>query len=84
MVYMQHIMNVRESAKDLQHIQFKKSSRCGGGTCVEVAQLPDGTVAVRDAKNVKQALLVFNPAEWTAFVQGVKAGEFDFVDKSKA
>ena len=57
--------------------QFIKSSYCGGGGCVEVAHTQAGNVAVRDAKDVAQQPLIFTQTEWKAFVQGVKAGEFD-------
>lgn len=57
---------------------FMKSSYCvyPPGGCVEVA-IKDGTVAVRDAKNIAQSPLLFTNSEWNAFVQGVKAGQFD-------
>lgn len=45
--------------------------------CVEVADLPDGGRAVRDSKNPTGPALTFNAGEWTAFTQGVRAGEFD-------
>ena len=57
--------------------QFIKSSFCGGGDCVEVAWLKNGHVLVRDAKDIKKAPLTFTPTEWTSFIKGVKAGEFD-------
>jgi hypothetical protein len=41
-----------------------------------VANLADA-VAVRDSKNKTGPVLVFTPAEWSAFVEGAKAGEFD-------
>ena len=56
---------------------FRTSSFCGAGGCVEVAPLPDGGVALRDSKDVSLPPHVFTPTEWDAFVQGVKAGEFD-------
>jgi hypothetical protein len=57
---------------------FVKSSRCVSppGGCVEVA-IKGNVVAVRDAKNPTCAPLIFTKSEWDAFVQGVKAGEFD-------
>lgn len=58
--------------------QFKVSSYCAGGACVEVAQLPDGTVAVRDGGDPARPAHVFSLAEWRAFVAGVKNGEYDF------
>jgi Domain of unknown function (DUF397) len=57
-------------------IDFKVSSFCNFGNCVEVGQLPSGSVAVRDTKD-RERSLVFTPDEWTAFVAGVKNGEFD-------
>lgn len=59
---------------------FRKSSFSGGngGGCLEVAELPEGGRAVRDSKhNGAGPVLWFNAAEWKAFVQGVKAAEFD-------
>ncbi len=57
---------------------YRSSSFCGGGHCVEVAPLPDGTVTLRDSKDLTVPEHRYTPDEWTAFVQGVKAGEFDF------
>jgi hypothetical protein len=59
-------------------LSWAKSSFSGGnGACVEVAALPDGGRAVRDTKDRQGGTQFYTPAEWTAFVQGVKAGEFD-------
>jgi hypothetical protein len=58
-------------------IQFKVSSFCNFGDCVEVGAAPDGGVLVRDSKDAEQRALVFTREEWVAFVKGVKAGEFD-------
>lgn len=59
-------------------------SGSGGGNCVEVAQVPDPAVALRDSKNPDGPQLVFTPDEWRAFVAGVKAGEFDLSLSSRA
>jgi Domain of unknown function (DUF397) len=58
-------------------IEFMISSFCNWGNCVEVGRTADGAVLVRDTKDRAQAL-TFTDEEWTAFVAGVKAGEFDF------
>ena len=55
--------------------QWQKSSDCGTNACVEVAQTSDA-VLVRDSKNPLAMPLAFTADEWTAFVKGVKAGEF--------
>jgi hypothetical protein len=57
---------------------FRRSSFCQDGGCVEVAQLPSGNIALRDAKDPSLPPHVFNRAEWTAFVAGVRNGEFDY------
>jgi hypothetical protein len=59
-------------------IEYRTSSYCNLGGCVEVGQLPDGAVSVRDSKDPERRMsLVFGPEEWIAFVSGVKNGEFD-------
>ena len=66
-------------AHHLDGAVWRKGSRSngnGGNNCVEVAFL-DGGVAVRDSKNRSGPALVFTPAEWTAFVDSAKDGEFD-------
>jgi len=63
---------------DLSAVPWRKSTRSGvSGNCVEVATLNDA-VAVRDSKHPTGPALLFTPAEWEAFIGGVKAGEFDF------
>ena len=76
---------------DLSKAQWHKSSFSGnnGGNCVEVAELKDVAdgpghkaehaelIAVRDSKDPDGPKLFFTPAEWDAFVDGVKADEFD-------
>jgi hypothetical protein len=56
---------------------FRKSSFSGGANCVEVCRLPDGRIALRDSKAPELRPHLFTPAEWTAFLAGVRAGEFD-------
>jgi uncharacterized protein DUF397 len=60
---------------------WKKASRSngnGGNNCVEVAFLDNG-VAVRDSKDRSGPALMFTSAEWIAFVDSAKDGEFDIV-----
>lgn len=64
--------------KTIDHNLFRRSSFCGTGGCVEVASLPGGMVAVRDSKDLTVPQHLYTHAEWVAFVQGVKAGQFDF------
>ncbi|MGO9079791.1 MAG: DUF397 domain-containing protein [Streptosporangiaceae bacterium] len=55
-----------------------KSSLSGptGGNCVEVAFLPDGTIAMRNSRHPDGPSLVFTRAEWDAFLGGARDGEF--------
>lgn len=56
--------------------RFVRSSFCSLGDCVEVLPLPDGGVALRTTTAPMLDLRI-TASEWDAFVQGVKAGEFD-------
>jgi Domain of unknown function (DUF397) len=59
-------------------VDYRISSFCSLGDCVEVGQLPGGSVTVRDTKDPERRdSLTFTRDEWDAFVLGVKAGEFD-------
>lgn len=62
---------------DLTTAIFRKSQRSGDNGCVEVATNLADVVAVRDSKDPAGPALLFARAEWTAFVGGVRAGEFD-------
>jgi hypothetical protein len=57
--------------------RWTTSSFCDTNGCVAIGRLDDGRVAVRDTKDDSQPSLIFTAAEWTAFVAGVRAGEFD-------
>ena len=56
--------------------RFRKSSY-SNLSCVEVALLDTGHVAVRDSKNTTQPPHLFTAGEWDAFLAGVRDGEFD-------
>lgn len=49
------------------------------GNCVEVAEAADGLVAVRNSREPGGAVLFYTRPEIDAFVQGAKAGEFDYL-----
>jgi hypothetical protein len=58
-------------------IAWHRSSRCDGGTCVEVADLQT-EIAIRDSKDPDGPILRFTRSEWNAFVEGIGSGEFRF------
>jgi hypothetical protein len=64
-------------SQDLSEMRWVRSRTCSSDGCVEVAHLADGSVAVRDSKDVRKAAHVFDREEWSAFITGVKNGEFD-------
>ena len=68
----------RHSASRGQDSSWVKSSLSyANGDCLEVANLPEGIVGVRDSKDAQGPILRFTSDEWHAFVGGVQNGEFD-------
>ena len=60
----------------LQGVKWKKADKSNpDGECVQLAAW-NKLVAIRDSKNPTGAALIFTPAEMTAFIAGVYAGEF--------
>lgn len=72
---MDHAFNGMQ-ASVLHAVAWRKSSYSNpSGNCVEAAVLADG-VAVRNSRFPDGPALVFTEAEWAAFLQGVKGGDF--------
>ena len=57
--------------------RWRKSSFSGISECVEVAELDDGRIGVRNSNAPDAGTVLFTRGEIDAFVKGVKAGEFD-------
>ena len=57
-------------------MEWRTSSLCGTEACVEVA-ISDNKAFVRRSKDTAAGHLVFDAAEWRAFVAGVRNHEFD-------
>jgi Domain of unknown function (DUF397) len=65
-------------ADELVSAHWRKSSASNpSGGCVEVAELTDGGVAVRNSRYPSGPALIYTRAEVEAFLTGVKNGEFD-------
>lgn len=66
---------------ELARVAWRVSTRSsnGGGQCVEVGPLSDGTgrVAVRHGRHRDGTAFVYSRPEWGAFLAGVKRGDFD-------
>ncbi|MFE6924335.1 DUF397 domain-containing protein [Nocardia sp. NPDC057663] len=51
------------------------------GNCVEVAEVADGSVAVRNSRDPHGSVIFYTRPEIDAFIRGAKAGEFDYLTK---
>ncbi|MGH3685697.1 MAG: DUF397 domain-containing protein [Pseudonocardiaceae bacterium] len=47
----------------------------GGQTCIEVAFLAHGIVALRDSKNPDKPAHIFDDTEYDSFIAGIMRGE---------
>jgi predicted secreted Zn-dependent protease len=63
-------------------VNWRKSTYCSNGDCVEVAVL-DEEVVLRDSKNRQGAILRFTLIEWETFLNGVRDGEFNLADGAR-
>jgi hypothetical protein len=63
---------------DLIGVTWRKSSYSGdAGRCVEVAELADGSIAIRNSNHPQRGTVFLTSAEMAAFLKGVEAGEFN-------
>ena len=58
------------------HLRWRKSGRCSTGGCVEVAHVP-AAVHLRDSEDPEGPRLTFAPTSWAAFLDRLRAGDFD-------
>lgn len=69
---------LRDTARPAIAPSWTKSSLShANGNCVEVADLPERHVGMRDSKDAVGLVLRFPREEFRAFLAGVRKGEFD-------
>jgi hypothetical protein len=68
------------SADELTDVTWRKSQRSNSqGNCVELAELTDGSVAMRNSRHPHGPALVYTRAEVEALILGAKDGDFDYL-----
>ena len=58
----------------MNHLVWQKSTFCNNGSCLEVAHLG---VALRNSTDPDGPVVVVTVAEWAAFLEGARRGDFD-------
>lgn len=80
---MPHAANTNEPAAAVlsaqsRQIRWQKSRHSNSqGSCVEMALLPGGDIAVRNSRDPDGPTLIYTQAEIEALLQGVRDGDFD-------
>ena len=68
---------IRLNGSERQNLSWQKAqSSTFDGQCVEIASIAD-KIAMRDSKDPDGPILVYTSAEFSAFLEGARNGEFD-------
>ncbi|MCW2919603.1 MAG: putative regulator protein [Actinomycetia bacterium] len=66
------------SASGIQDVTWKKSRRSNpSGNCVEIAELADGAIAVRDSRQQAGPALIYSRTEIGVLISRARAGGLD-------
>jgi hypothetical protein len=59
-------------------IDYRISSFCSSGGCVEVGHAPTGAVVIRDSKDpLRSVAITVSGGAWSSFLGGIRGGNFD-------
>ncbi len=58
-------------------VVWRRSSRCDAGNCMEVADIEDDQIGLRDSKLPESGYLRFSRSSWNSFLAGIRAGDFN-------
>ncbi|GIF49262.1 uncharacterized protein DUF397 [Asanoa ferruginea] len=61
---------------DRDALAWRVATRSAGGNCVQVAPAAD-MIAIRHSRRPDAEMIVYTRAEFQAFIDGAKDGEFD-------
>ncbi len=64
-----------------ENITWRKARACEGGACVMVARQGE-SVLIRSNADPGSPISVFTREEWSAFIDGIKLGDFDDIARS--
>lgn len=74
---MYHVYNGMPASK-IEGVSWQKSRRSNSqGNCVELAELPDRRIAVRNSRHPDGPALIYTRMEIEALILGAKDGDFD-------
>jgi hypothetical protein len=62
--------------ESLGELSWRVAQRCNGGECVRVAAHGD-SIMIGHTEYRDGPVISYTRAEWAAFVEGIKQGEFD-------
>ena len=72
------LFNTAMPAGELPPARWRKSRASNPtGSCVEIAELPDGAIAVRNSRDKRGPALIYSRVAIATFLMAVKDGEFD-------